>query len=262
MRVLQRCGCWQNRFDDGRVRGWPSTCAARLSVAHNQNLPGMSLLGRMQARFMSEIVFDCPHCRNEVVVDERGAGMELPCPHCAHVLVIPGTKMPPARTNLLSPDVVVSPIGNQTGTAHPAELNQSTPTPFLSNLRGLRDIVGGSFLLAGIVLFYIHLFISAIGICYALGLSGALGAIMLIGLFDRLLRRIARRGWSRPIVGAVICVEVITIIFQGMALRGRGNGAMGPTRWGIEGGLIIAISVTVLLMAGYRASIRVDAVAR
>ena len=36
-----------------------------------------------------DIVFSCPACQGELVVDRDGAGLEVPCSHCGHVLTVP-----------------------------------------------------------------------------------------------------------------------------------------------------------------------------
>ncbi len=36
-----------------------------------------------------DIVFNCPACGGELVVDMAGAGLECPCSHCGHPLQIP-----------------------------------------------------------------------------------------------------------------------------------------------------------------------------
>src|SRR5882757_9801688 len=36
-----------------------------------------------------EIIFNCPHCEQELSVDADGAGSEIPCPTCGEVIVIP-----------------------------------------------------------------------------------------------------------------------------------------------------------------------------
>ena len=36
-----------------------------------------------------EIIFDCPHCNQELSVDGAGAGQEIECPTCHEVIVIP-----------------------------------------------------------------------------------------------------------------------------------------------------------------------------
>lgn len=36
-----------------------------------------------------DIVFNCPACGGELVVDLAGAGMEVPCSHCDQVLTVP-----------------------------------------------------------------------------------------------------------------------------------------------------------------------------
>ncbi len=39
---------------------------------------------------MASIRFRCPHCGRKIEVDERGAGLEVPCPECAQMIIIPG----------------------------------------------------------------------------------------------------------------------------------------------------------------------------
>jgi DNA-directed RNA polymerase subunit M/transcription elongation factor TFIIS len=36
-----------------------------------------------------DIVFSCPECQGELVVDKEGAGMTLACSHCGHTVTIP-----------------------------------------------------------------------------------------------------------------------------------------------------------------------------
>lgn len=39
---------------------------------------------------MSDIEFSCPECKGLLVVDERGAGLEVKCPECGKPIRIPG----------------------------------------------------------------------------------------------------------------------------------------------------------------------------
>ncbi len=43
-----------------------------------------------------DIVFNCPVCGGELVVDMSGAGMECPCSHCGSTLMIPEYQPRPA----------------------------------------------------------------------------------------------------------------------------------------------------------------------
>jgi len=36
-----------------------------------------------------EIIFNCPHCQQELSVDGEGAGSEIPCPTCGETITIP-----------------------------------------------------------------------------------------------------------------------------------------------------------------------------
>jgi DNA-directed RNA polymerase subunit RPC12/RpoP len=43
-----------------------------------------------------EIIFNCPHCEQELSVDSAGAGSEIPCPTCGADIVIPEKPARPA----------------------------------------------------------------------------------------------------------------------------------------------------------------------
>ncbi|MEG1551960.1 MAG: hypothetical protein RR133_04875 [Kiritimatiellia bacterium] len=37
----------------------------------------------------TDIVFDCPHCGHNLVVDYRAAGLQVPCPSCGSIIQAP-----------------------------------------------------------------------------------------------------------------------------------------------------------------------------
>ena len=43
-----------------------------------------------------DIVFNCPHCEQELAVDSSGAGSEIQCPSCGENIMIPAAATPPA----------------------------------------------------------------------------------------------------------------------------------------------------------------------
>ena len=43
-----------------------------------------------------DIVFNCPHCEQELAVDNSGAGSEIQCPSCGEKIMIPAEATPPA----------------------------------------------------------------------------------------------------------------------------------------------------------------------
>ncbi len=43
---------------------------------------------------MGDLVFNCSHCAQQLIVDARGVGLEVPCPHCHQPIVIPPDAMP------------------------------------------------------------------------------------------------------------------------------------------------------------------------
>jgi len=42
-----------------------------------------------------EIIFNCPHCDQELAVDGEGAGSEIKCPTCGEEITIPSQPAPP-----------------------------------------------------------------------------------------------------------------------------------------------------------------------
>ncbi len=57
-----------------------------------------------------DIVFQCPGCDGQLVVDQAGAGMECPCAHCGVLLVIPArSAAPPVPEPVLLPTLAVPP---------------------------------------------------------------------------------------------------------------------------------------------------------
>jgi hypothetical protein len=44
-----------------------------------------------------DIVFDCPHCDGELVIDQAGAGMQVDCPFCHTSVEVPEYKGPSLR---------------------------------------------------------------------------------------------------------------------------------------------------------------------
>ncbi len=42
-----------------------------------------------------DIIFNCPHCEQEMAVDSSGAGSEIQCPACGQKITIPSAATPP-----------------------------------------------------------------------------------------------------------------------------------------------------------------------
>jgi predicted RNA-binding Zn-ribbon protein involved in translation (DUF1610 family) len=55
--------------------------------SHSQTIPLM------------DIIFDCPHCEQELAVDSSGAGTQIECPSCGETITIPKESMKPAPTS-------------------------------------------------------------------------------------------------------------------------------------------------------------------
>ena len=47
-----------------------------------------------------DIVFNCPHCEQELAVDNSGAGSEIQCPSCGEKIMIPAAATPPASESV------------------------------------------------------------------------------------------------------------------------------------------------------------------
>ena len=45
-----------------------------------------------------DIVFNCPHCEQELAVDSSGAGSEIQCPSCGEKIMIPAGNASAARS--------------------------------------------------------------------------------------------------------------------------------------------------------------------
>ena len=66
-----------------------------------------------------DIVFDCPHCAGELVIDQDGAGMTLACSHCEKEVTVP-RRLPKASTA----------AGSSVSPANPRASNlEAAPTP-------------------------------------------------------------------------------------------------------------------------------------
>jgi DNA-directed RNA polymerase subunit RPC12/RpoP len=44
-----------------------------------------------------DIIFNCPHCEQEMAIDSSGAGTEIQCPSCGEKITIPAAPTPPPR---------------------------------------------------------------------------------------------------------------------------------------------------------------------
>ena len=42
-----------------------------------------------------DIIFNCPHCEQEMAIDSSGAGSEIQCPSCGQKITIPSAPTPP-----------------------------------------------------------------------------------------------------------------------------------------------------------------------
>src|SRR5271170_2802455 len=61
-----------------------------------------------------DIIFDCPHCDQELAVDSSGAGTEIECPSCGETIMIPreSTKSASAPAEMPAPSLAPSAIAS------------------------------------------------------------------------------------------------------------------------------------------------------
>lgn len=57
-----------------------------------------------------DIIFDCPNCQQELVVDNAGAGTEIECPACGETITIPKESTKPMPEVVLSGGQPINPI--------------------------------------------------------------------------------------------------------------------------------------------------------
>src|SRR6201997_4290113 len=63
---------------------------ANLNSNAPENAPSPDQIERAGVQVTErDIVFDCPHCGGELIVDMDGAGMEVACALCTGAIVIP-----------------------------------------------------------------------------------------------------------------------------------------------------------------------------
>jgi phage FluMu protein Com len=79
---------------------------------------------------MADIHFFCPHCEKSLVVEEEGAGLEVPCPHCGELLTIPGPETDGSRPETEETDMQPSPAP---AVARPEPAAASTVTSSLAS---------------------------------------------------------------------------------------------------------------------------------
>lgn len=65
-----------------------------------------------------DILFNCPACHGELVVDRDGVGMEVPCSHCGHRLIVPPHQARPTLAE--QPAVTLMPRGQVEAAVQPA----------------------------------------------------------------------------------------------------------------------------------------------
>ena len=76
-----------------------------------------------------DIVFDCPHCEQELAVDSSGAGSEIECPSCHETIVIPAqsTKVVPASAAMEAHKPNLAPSAINSSAAAKIEMHLKVP---------------------------------------------------------------------------------------------------------------------------------------
>ena len=68
---------------------------------------GLVWTNRKRLRLM-DIIFNCPHCEQEMAIDSSGAGSEIQCPSCSQKITIPAGATPPVPESVPEGAVGVS----------------------------------------------------------------------------------------------------------------------------------------------------------
>lgn len=79
--------CWIRGLKDTK-----GVCGEQFLLEDWQDFTGSScieFLGCVLETLIMDVIFDCPHCEQELEVDAAGAGSEIECPSCAEKITIP-----------------------------------------------------------------------------------------------------------------------------------------------------------------------------
>jgi len=74
-----------------------------------------------------EIIFNCPHCEQELSVDSDGAGSEIPCPTCGEVIVIPEKSTKPVAAGEVPHAPRLAPSAINSSAAAKIEMHLKVP---------------------------------------------------------------------------------------------------------------------------------------
>ena len=72
-----------------------------------------------------DVIFNCPHCDQELAVDQTGAGTQIECPSCGESIIIPTSGK--VTTGSLPPVTPPPPPARPTGPAAKPELHLKVP---------------------------------------------------------------------------------------------------------------------------------------
>lgn len=74
-----------------------------------------------------DIIFDCPHCDQELAVDSSGAGTEIECPSCGETITIPRESTKAASTSQEAPAPGQSPSAIASSAAAKVTMHLKVP---------------------------------------------------------------------------------------------------------------------------------------
>lgn len=114
-------------------------------TSHNTASEEVGLEGRKKLLLVvteRDIVFNCPSCQGQLVVDMAGADMEVPCAHCGHPLTVPPHQAHPAAveptTNTLVTNRGNEPVANE-APARTFDLTAYSPDQLQRRLDDLKN---------------------------------------------------------------------------------------------------------------------------
>jgi DNA-directed RNA polymerase subunit RPC12/RpoP len=78
---------------------------------------------------MADLVFDCPECSHELIVDAQAAGMMVPCPECGASLLVPKPE------EVAAEEAAAEPVPVRVVSEGEAAAPEAVPAPELAPVR-------------------------------------------------------------------------------------------------------------------------------
>ena len=87
-----------------------------------------------------DIVFDCPHCNGELVVDKAGAGMVFDCSHCGKPVTVPVNQEREIQNSMPALDARSAPVPGEAGQIDAGTQVQVSKNVYDFSQRSVEDV--------------------------------------------------------------------------------------------------------------------------